>query len=267
MKRTLYILIALLAIQACNTQTSQPEIINEVYEPTDEELYEACAELQGIGQFVIGKTTFKQVLNDKEFKAATFESDRESNLYNGHWGIDFWKSKSGSVSTQLDKAHWMKQASKGKVKQLYCSGSGKKFANLEFDKFDMAFLNDTLVAIWFYPKREIVKDVIGHYKDKYGNGRGHYKYLHTRYKRGDKYYGTTDTDEVRTWDNGKVVLEYVNRDYFKSEPNVEAKSYFNHTLLISSKNRYPVFVETLNGLAEQFDNEQKETKKDALNAL
>lgn len=267
MKRVLCILLAVLAIQACNYETSKPEIIDEVYEPTDEELFAACADLQGIGQFVIGKSTFKQVLNDKDVKSVTSEFFRESNLYNGHWGVDFWRSRSEGVATSLDKGNWIKDNSKGKVKQLTLSGYNKKIADLEFDTFDLAFLNDTLVAIWFYPKMELVSDVIGHYKEKYGDGRGHYKYMHTRYKRGDKYYGMTDTDEARTWENEKVALEYVNKDYFRSEPNIEAKSYFKHTLLLYSKSRYPVFEKELKGLAEQFDNLKDQTKKNALDAL
>ena len=267
MRRFIWLLSVVISIQACFSQTDKPEIVNETFEPADAELYAACVDLQGVGQFVIGKTTFKQVLSDKEFNAFATEFDRESNLFNGHWGFDFWHSMYESSTQSTGKAHWIETSSKGKVKQLYGGVTGKKLIDLEFEKFDMAFLNDTLVAIWFYPKREIEKEVIVHYKEKYGDGRGHYKYLHTRYKRGDKYYGTTDLDEARTWENEIVALEYVNKDYFCLEPNGEAKSYFTHSLLIYSKSRYPVFVETLKGLATEYDTIQKQKKDSSLDLL
>lgn len=267
MRRIIGLLFVAICIQACLSQTDKPVIVNETYEPTDAELYTACAELQGVGQFVIGKTTFKQVLGDKEYNAFLTEFDRKSNLFNGHWGFDFWHSMYESSNNSIDKARWIETSSKGKVKQLYGGVTGKKLIDLEFDKFDMAFLNDTLVAIWFYPKREIEKDVIGHYKEKYGDGRGHYKYYFSRVKIGDKYYGTTDLDEIRSWENEKVALEYVNKEYFHTEPGSDAISNFNHSLLIYSKSRYPVFEDTLKGLAEEYDLAQQKNKKSSLEKL
>ena len=267
MRRFILFLSAFFILQACNDETSKPETINDVFEPTDEDLYAACADLQGIGQFVIGKTTFKQVLNDKDFKNVTTEFLRKSNLYNGHWGFDFWHSMYENSAKSTGKASWMENASKGKVKQLHTGITSKKIAGLEFDTFDMAFLNDTLVAIWFYPKREIANDVIGHYKEKYGDGRGHYKYHFSRFKKGDEYYGTKDLDERRSWENEEIALDYVNKEYYHSEPNQKATSSFKHTLLIYSKSCYPVFEETLKGLAEEYNRIQNKEKKTALDAL
>ncbi len=267
MRRFWGLLFVAICIHACASQADKPEIVNETYEPTDTELYADCVDLQGIGQFVIGKTTFRQVLRDKEYNAFSTEFDRQSNLYNGHWGFDFWRSMYESSANSLDKAHWIETSSKGKVKQLYGGVTGKKLLDLEFEKFDMAFLNDTLVAIWFYPKREIEKDVIGHYKEKYGDGRGHYKYYFSRVKIGDKFYGTTDLDEIRSWENEKVALEYVNKEYFHTEPGSDAISNFNHSLLIYSKRRYPIFEDTLKRLAEEYDLAQQKNKKSSLDQL
>lgn len=267
MKRGLTVLSAIIILQACNYEADKPEIVNEVYDPTDEELFAACADLQGIGQFIIGKTTFKQVLNDKDYKASTSEFDRRTNLYNGHWGNDYWKSQGDNISNSYEKAKWIENEAKNKVKQLNGIFTGTKVGDLKFEKFDMAFLNDTLVAIWFYPDKEIEDDIIEHYKEKYGDGRGHYKYLHSRVKIGDDITATENTEENRTWENEKVALEYCNEDYFHMEPGSKASSYFKHTLLIYSKNRYPVFIETLKGLAEQYDNIREEGKKKALNVL
>ena len=50
MKRGLIVLSAIIILQACNYEADKPEIVNEVYDPTDEELFAACSDLQGIGQ-------------------------------------------------------------------------------------------------------------------------------------------------------------------------------------------------------------------------
>lgn len=267
MKRLSYILLAILVFQACKVEADKPEVIDQVFEPTDEELFEACSDLQGIGQFIIGKTTFKQALNDKDYKASTSEFDRRNNLYNGHWGNDYWKSKDDNVSNSYDKAKWIEKEAKNKVKQLNGNFTGTKVGDLKFEKFDMAFLNDTLVAIWFYPADEIEDDIIDHYKEKYGDGRGHYKYTHSRVKIGDDVTATQTTDELRTWANEKVALEYVNDEYFHTEPGSKPVGYFKHSLIIYSKNRYPVFESTLKDLAAQYDDIRNQSKKSSLDAL
>lgn len=267
MKRLLYFLLAALTLQACNVEADKPEVIDQTFDPTDEELYAACADLQGIGQFVIGKTTFKQVLNDKDYKASTNDFDRNSTLYNGHWGNDYWRSKDDNISNSYEKAKWIEKEAKNKVKQLNGNLSGTKVGDLKFEKFDMAFLNDTLVAIWFYPDDEIEDDIIEHYKEKYGDGRGHYKYSHSRVKVGDDITATESTDEARTWANEKVALDYVNDDYFHMEPNSNPISRYKHTMLIYSKSRYPVFESTLKGLAAQYDEIRNQGKKSSLDAL
>ena len=93
MKQIPFCLLLVLAVISCSVQADKPEIIDESYDPTDEELFAACADLQGVGQFIIGKTTFKNALNDKDYKNSSSSFDRKSNLYNGHWGHDFWETK------------------------------------------------------------------------------------------------------------------------------------------------------------------------------
>ena len=109
MKRFFQTAVVCLFIWSCNTRTNNPSVINETYNPTDEELYAACAELQGVGQFIIGRTTFKQVLADNDFKKTVIYSfDKKSNLFNGHWGSKFWKAK--DVAYELpggDKEKWI----------------------------------------------------------------------------------------------------------------------------------------------------------------
>ena len=270
MKRVLLILSTILWVQACNVQTEKPEVIDEEYEPSDEELFKACSDLKGINQFIIGKTTFRQVLSDKDYRAGTTSYDRESNFFNGHWGNDFWKSKYDEVATWFKKAEWINKQSKGKIKQLYIPVTGLKVGGLKFERFDMAFLNDTLVAIWFYPENAIEEEVISHYKEKYGDGRGYYKYYNSSsHVKNDikSLTVTTTTDEKRTWANETVALDYVNNEYFHVEPGQGPTGNYTHSMLIYSKNRFPIFETTLKDLAEKYDSIQQESKKSSLDNL
>lgn len=266
MKRFL-ILISAVALISCNVQVDKPEIIDEQYNPTDEELFMACSDLQGISQFVIGKTTFKSVLRDKDYRNSSTSFDRESNLYNGHWGCDFWKTDRDNTSSRYDKSLWIENKAKGRIKQLLPWFSGMKIGELEFDKFDMAFLNDTLVAIFFYPDDKIEEEVITHYKNKYGNGRGHYKYYYSRVQVGENITVTQTTDEQRLWANDKVALEYVNDEYFHMEPGKTSTSYFEHSLLLYSKSRYPIFEDLVKRLSRQYDEYKSESRNSSLNSL
>ena len=261
MKRFFWLLSVIICFQACNEQT----------DPTDEELYAACAELQGIGQFVIGKTTFKQVLADKDFKkVATSAYDRNSNMYNGHWGVDFWnKNGDNHVLPGDPKEKWMQEKTAPKLKQLPSTPYlGLTIGELKFSTFDMAFLNDTLVAIFFYPDDKIKDDVIAHYKEKYGNGRGkHYSYNLTQSDSNSRLSVTKVVDETHSWENDRVALVYENHEYFVMRPNTSSSGDFKHTLIIYSKKRYPVYEAILTGLSEQYDTIQAENKRNSLNAL
>lgn len=267
MKRLLLLASVAMAILSCNEQKNKPETIDEKFEPTDEELFAACAELKGVGQFIIGETTFKAAVNDKDYRNCTRASDRESNLYNGHWGSDFWKTNNDDVTGYFDKEQWIKKESKGKIKQLYPGFGGISIGELKFDKFDMAFLNDTLVAIYFYPERKVEDEVINHYKEKYGNGRGHYKYYNSVESVGGNLKVTTTTDEKRTWGNEKVALDYLNNRYFHMEPGKEPYGEYDYSLIIYSKNRYKVFEELLKSLSEKYDGLRQDSKSETMNTL
>lgn len=271
MKR-LYLILVGLSIVACGSNPSvAPTVIDEKYEPTDEELYAACAELQGVGQFIIGKTTFKQVLADKDFKkVATSSFDRQSNMYNGHWGSDFWKGK--GVDYELPgspKAKWMESKAKPHLKQLPSSAfSGLTIGELKFSPFDMAFLNDTLVAIFFYPDSKIEDEVISHYKEKYGNGRGKlYSYDLTKSDSQSNLTSTQTLDEVHSWENERVALVYEKHKYFHMEPNLKPTGNYKQSMIIYSKKRYPVFEELLLGIAADYEEQLNANKNQSLNSL
>ena len=267
MKQIPFCLLLVLAVISCSVQADKPEIIDESYDPTDEELFAACADLQGVGQFIIGKTTFKNALNDKDYTNSSSSFARKSNLYNGHWGHDFWETKKDDISNSFEKEEWIAKEAQGRIKQLQPQFTGIKIGDLEFDKFDMAFLNDTLVAVFFYPDDKNETDVIDHYKEKYGNGRGHYNYYYLRVQTGNDITATRSTDEKRTWANEKIALDYVNKEYFHMEPGSKSTGNFEHSLLIYSKSRYPVFENLLLSLSKQYDENLQKSKSNTLNTL
>lgn len=266
MKRTCLLFSLVLVALSCDVQVDKPEIVNESFEPTDEELFTACADLRGVGQFVIGKTTYKNVINDKDYKNSSGVFNKQSNFYNGHWGLDFWRTTNDDTSGAFKKKDWMEKEAKGHIKQL-TPFSGIKIGDLDFDKFDMAFLNDTLVAIYFYPEDNMESDIINHYKEKYGDGRGHFKSYYSRVQVGDDITATTSTDEKRTWANQQVALDYINEEYFHMEPGKNPSGYHKHSLLLYSKNRYPVFEEYLHSLSKKYDENMNKSKSNTLNTL
>lgn len=271
MKRIQLLLIGVIIASCSSNPSVAPTVVDEKYEPTDEELYASCAELQGVGQFIIGQTTFKQVLADKDFrKASTSIYDRQSNMYNGHWGNDFWNKKGNSyVLPGAPKEKWMKSKTGPKLKQLPSTPlTGLTIGELKFDPFDMAFLNDTLVAIFFYPDDKIENEVIAHYKEKYGNGRGKlYSYKLTKSDRNANLTVTETLDEKHFWENESVALEYVKHEYFHMEPNRAPLGDFKQSMFIYSKKRYPVFEELLLKLSSDYDEKVNADENQALNSL
>ena len=265
MKRLSFFLLLVLITMACGTQPeNKPTLIDEKYEPSDEELFAACSDLKGIGQYVIGKSTFSSITKDKEYRSQVSYDYNKSNLYNGHWGNSFWRNPFGKVS-ESEQARYIEKETKGKVKQLSVRPSFK-VGELEFDPFDLAFLNDTLVAIWYYPKDE--NTVINHYLEKYGNGKGKKYHFETRTKdiKGD-VYGTERHDELHVWANETVALEYINTVNFSHLPNQKIHYDGKKTMLLYSKSRYPVFEQILKEYAKKFEDSKGVAKEETLSTL
>ncbi len=265
MRRLFIFLLLTFIIPSCGSQPeNKPTLVDEKYEPSNEELFNACSDLKGIGQYVIGKSTFSSVTKDKEYRSQVVYDYNKSNLYNGHWGNSFWRNPFGKVN-ELDQARYIEKETRGKVKQLYI-GRSFKVGELEFDPFDMAFLNDTLVAIWYYPKDE--STVVNHYLEKYGEGRGKKYHYETRTKdiKGD-VYGTEKHDEKHIWENENVALEYVKTVNFSHLPNQKIHYDGKKTMLLYSKSRYSVFEQMLQDYAKQFENTKNEEKEGTLSTL
>ena len=274
MKRIALFIATAVVATACKFNTSsnqaQPQtqpkdpVGMERFEPTDEELYAACADLKGIGQYVIGKTTYKSILKDKEFRENISSYSRDGNFYNGHWGYDFWKDKlrGSGIYDNMEESHYIEKRMKGKLRQIPCSYS-YKMGELKFDHFDMAFLNDTLVAIWFYPDDKDVDSVVNHFKEKYGNGRGkEYKNSSTY---GDTYINRVDIEHV--WENETVAMKYIKDEYFKMTKGNPSYSNFKTSMFIYSKSRYPVFEQMLLGCIDQQLADIEQSKQKSISTL
>lgn len=272
MRRTVLLLAIGIVVSACGgntsnktktqTQPKDPEGMVR-FEPTDEELYAACADLNGLGQYLIGKSTLKSLKADKEFRANNNSYNMDGTFYNGHWGHEFWEKKPHSVGIYDDyeESEYLEKKLKGKIRQIH-GGYSYKIGGLEFDKFDMAFLNDTLVAIWFYPNDKDEKAVIDHFKEKYGNGRGKEYESKTSYS--DTYTNRVDIEHV--WENEKVLLKYTKDEYFTMK-NGKSSGYFKKSMFIYSKNRYQAFEDILFGCIDNQIEAKEADKQKSLSTL
>ena len=259
MKRILQFIALSLIIYSC-ANGNRPVIINETYTPQDDSLFLQCSDLKGVGDFIIGKTTFSQVMHSKYYKNA-LGLEMHNNFYNGHWGV---ANKGG----KYEKSSWIEKNAKV-IKQFPNPGVGFKMGDLEFDNFDLAFLNDTLVAIYF--KTDSYK-IYNHYLEKYGNGRGtlySYHIDNEPCKDRSKLVVSEDKKEERTWENTDVKLEYHLSYHFEMGPNVSSvRTYYNESwYLLSSKTHYPVFIEKYEEYCTKYDTMQSESNSDILNQL
>lgn len=254
MKRTVFTFIALLlTISSCIGGQNSKE--HEDFAPTNEELYEACKDLKGIGSFEIGKTTYGKALKSKEIKSLAYFWDK-NNFYNGHWGKSFWYESPESSINDMEKARWLEK--KAIIRQISPASSGDpiKVGELEFSTFDMAFLNDILVAIWFYPSDRDHKSetlVYKTYKEKYGNGRGSYDWTYYRSPGKTNISFSEKRNEHRCWENGKVVLKYDDVLDCQFSGGKYQNLYSKKSYIIYDKAKYPAFEETLMRLSKEYD--------------
>ena len=258
MKRVFFYCLLLTALLSCTNAGNQPKIVDETFAPTQEELYQQCAELKGIGDFVIGETTFQQATRSKIYDS--FYAFRlNNNFYNGYWGVANEGGKY-EVSTWIEKQGAL-------IKHLPCPSLSIKIGELELTAFDLAFYNNKLAAIYFKTDSE---DLHKHYIDKYGNGRGSYYSYHLDNEPcedRDKLESTSTKKEERVWENENVKLEYHMNYHFEMGPNIETLRTFQDDswYLLSSKSLYPQFLEELKKQKDAYRNKQEEKEKESLN--
>ena len=241
---------------------NQPTIVDQQFSPEQEELYTQCAGLKGIGEFVIGVTTYKQALNSKVYKGSYIFD----NFYNGYWGV---AHGIGYVQNGSDKSDWIEKHSPT-IKQIATPIGGVKIGEIQLDDFDLAFYNNKLAAIYFKDEKGSLHE---HYLNKYGEGRGTYYSYHLDNepcRNRDRLYSKTVIKESRVWENEKVELTYHYDYHFEMGPNISDREQLysfvdNSWYILTSKTLYPKFLAELKKQGEAYDQHQQAKNKEGLN--
>lgn len=259
MKRGFVLILFLVATLSCDNKGNQPKIVEELYSPTQEELYSQCAELKGIGEFVIGETTFQQAIHSKVYANTYGRFFMNNNFYNGYWGV-YKENGNHEISDWIEN--------KGRsIKQLPCPSLSISIGQIKLDNFDLAFYDNKLAAIFFKTDNG---DLHKHYIDKYGNGKGTYYSYHLDNEPcedREKLESTETIKEDRTWENEQVRLEYHHDYHFEMGPNMDfVRTYKNDSwYLLSSKSLYPKFLDELKKQIDAFNNQKQDKEKEVLN--
>lgn len=254
MKRLFFYCLLVLISASCSGLTNKPEIIDESFDPEQEELYAQCAELEGLGDLIIGETTYRQAIRSKIYDDS-LRSLVENNFYNGHWGV-----------AEHNQADWLEKYGT-KIKQVPDMLLRPKIGEIELSDFNLAFYNDKLAAIFYRVERGNLHQ---HYIEKYGNGRGSFYSFHLDNepcRNRDRLKSTTTTKEERTWENVNVKLEYHFNYHFEMGPDIDPTHNYQSDgwYLLSSKPLYPLFIEELSRQKEVYEKQQSDRNKKALN--
>lgn len=255
MKRLSNKLVVLLVLLS-SCEGFKPEIKNEVFDISTDSLYIRCADLRGLGSLHIGETLYKDLKNDKglttDFKYI------EPDYFFGYWG-----TKNHEMSSYIKQnAASIKQIEIGTLSHPYNIGEFK------FEDTQLAFLNDTLVAIslgsrdYYTIKNALIQ--------KYGDGQGYYRwYLLTNGRYGeDDLSLEKKEEEVRVWENERVKFD---RYYYWSSKIVNREEVFpsveKQHCLIYSKNRYNEFERLLNEAKESYEQDKAKKHEESVNLL
>ena len=227
-------------------------------------MYSQCSGLKGIGEFVIGVTTYNQVIHSEQYRYSYIYN----NLYNGYWGVG---NDSGrfSVSEGFEASTWIENHS-SVLKQIATPIGGVKIGEIQLSVFDLAFYNNRLAAIYFKDEKGTLHE---HYLKKYGDGRGTYNSYHLDNepcKNRDKLFSKTKINEYRVWENQKVELTYKYDYYFEMGPHISHNQMVNSFednswYLIASKSLYPKFLEELEKQKQAYIKDKSSKNQDSLN--
>ena len=252
MKRIIFLISTIIV---CSCENS-PVVIDEKFAPSIDSLYAQCADLKGVGEFIIGKTTFSEAQSSSYYDDFSGQI-MSNNLFRGHWG-----------NTNFEKSSWLEKNAKH-IKQLPSPLLGIRIGELKFDDFCLAFLNDTLVAIYYESDSDVIHK---HYIDKYGTGVGSFYTYHLDNepcKDRSKLKVIDKKEEDRVWENETVKLQYHLCDHHEMGPNfsISRTSYKESWYLLTSKKFYPVFLEELEKIGKQYDDLKNKENENALNQL
>lgn len=224
-----------------------------------------CMDLTGISNYQIGKTTYRQVLNDKKYKDCTSSYERKSSFKFSNWISGF-----GVFDRNEEKVAWIDKNAK-EIKSLVTSSF--KIDDLEFIDFDFAFLNDTLVAVYFRPNNLNLSSEYNlkkHFQNKYGTGSWKKYSKQGNVKYGDtKYTESVDFEEI-LWKGNNVILKFYDSSRFvydKDYKYFDMASYSSEYFIVYSIDRYPEFINRLKDASKAYDDQEKAKKEATLNSL
>lgn len=249
-----YILLSACLVICCG---EAPEVIteNEKYETSDDSLYVQCAELKGLGNLHIDKTVFKHLLKDKSI--TTYKECIKSDFSGGFWGVRY----NYDLSRHLESNKNIKQVQVGSYAFPYTIGE------LEFDEMELAFLNDTLVAISIGGDYYKIEDAL---VKKYGVGKGHFEfYCKSKGQNGDKnFYIEKRVHRQRVWENESVKFErkYDWDSKVKNNEHVYSIEGDDYCLITSKKN-YNRFLQILEDSKKEYKNIKDNAKQQAYDML
>ena len=266
--RILSIIFTAAAIAACDFSQPEVTIVDETYSPSQDSLYAACADISGFGPFAIDKMTYKQYLNSKEIQVNRYL--RTPSFYNGHWEQGTLKDS----DTCFDLSRHLIE--KG-FKQVEFATTGGNFVvgDIKMDKIDAVFWNDVLVGIYVDVTYDLSGNHTGklleHYIEKYGNGQGKkYCYESTnwteRRAKNNTVSSKTDKTEEHLWSNGKVSIQYYEREFYEIiQGKIDASSMLNTKYYLITGSRYQEFLEALDAEVEAYFTAKEQQNSDALN--
>lgn len=255
-----FVISALLLVST--SCVNKPIVVNQSFEPEQQELFAQCSELKGIGDFIIGRTTYKQALRSKIYGDSYVFDD----FYNGYWGIAHGV---GYVPNGHDKSYWIEKHAPS-IKQIGTQIGGVKIGQIQLTDFDLAFYNNKLAAIYFKDEKGLLHE---HYIKKYGDGRGAYYSYHLDNepcKNRHNLFSTTTIKENRVWENNEIELTYFYDYHFEMGPKVNDKKMINTYVddswyLMTSKTLYPKFLEELDKQIAAYDTHKQGEDQECLN--
>lgn len=253
-------LLLILGVISCNSNggkksADSSSIVEETYSTPIDSVYTQCQDLKGLGVFEIDKTTWREVMSNKQMKID--KAFRKTDWDSGYWKCaDFLSGK------------WFEQHT-GRIKQFINNDygftmQGYTIGDIKFQELDFAFLDDVLVAIYFEFPSELNEKCLNHYIEKFGKGNGSY-YLSPVVN----LNGTKFEKKHIEWANERVQMEYDLDIYYRMVEGTINRDSFHHNegYLVYSTERYDEYEGLLKELKEQYKTDALKKELSDLNNL
>ena len=258
--------ISILCLIACFwgcSSLSPAKVETKSFETPLDSLYLQCSDLKGVGMFEIGMS-WESVMNSKTLDIDSWH--KKPNWYSGHWGVHNFDMEKWLISNHPEIKQFSVDVTSSVFSKKYTLG------DIEFDKLDLAFLNDKLVAAYFefgyLTKKTEIKN---HYLQKYGEGVG--SFYSSRWSNGltgDNFSCDDTVWEKREWKNEKVTLRYVYDYRMQSYPkkqNREGLYWHDEYYIVFNENDFKVFEDSLTNAKNEFKSKKSDEHTNSLNSL